>query len=186
MVNAANDLRLFFCGPIGFAPGRNCHCVCKAFGVDFFMNGTGVDSSSADCLVPAWMAKPAKTPTMEMGFECETIFVDAECKLHDEQPAAPSYVKLKVKKYFLKPIPEYFEKPDLLPITVKVTGEPRARGSATSAAPELPFGAKLYAAAMTASDEKAMPKKKRPWTSSASTCSSEAWRAATVRRSQDI
>ena len=44
MVNVANDLRLFSCGPIGVAPAKNCHCVCNAFGVNFFMHGTGVDS----------------------------------------------------------------------------------------------------------------------------------------------
>ena len=103
MVNVAKDIRLFLCGPIGFAPGKNCHCVCNAFGVDFFMNGTGVDSCSADCLVPAWMAKTSKTPTMEIAFECETIFVDATCKLHDEQPAL-NYVKLKVKTVILEAV----------------------------------------------------------------------------------
>ena len=160
MVNVANDLRLFFCGPIGVAPGKNCHCVCNAFGVDFFMNGTGVDSCSADCLVPAWMAKTSKTPTMEIAFECETIFVDATCKLHDEQPAR-NHVKLNVNKYFLKPLLENTEKPDLLPITVKATVEPGGkRGSATSAAPEPSFGSKIYTAAMTASEEKPVQRKK--------------------------
>eukprot|EP00974_Lingulodinium_polyedra_P030460 2932036-Lingulodinium_polyedra.AAC.1 len=108
------------------------------------MNGTGVDSCMADCLVPAWMAKTAKAPTMEMAVECETIFMDATCKLHDEPPQPElNYVKLNVKKYFLKPLPESTEKPDLLlPITVK------APTRATSAAPEPCFGAKLYTAAM--------------------------------------
>ena len=106
MVNAANDLRLFFCGPIGFVPGKNSRCVRNAFGVDFFMHGTGVDSCVADCLVPAWMAKTAKTPTMEIAFKRETILVDATRKLHDEPPQPElNYVKLNVTTYFLSPQP---------------------------------------------------------------------------------
>ena len=71
------------------------------------------------------MAKRSKTPTMEIAFECETIFVDATCKLHDEQPAL-NYVKLNVNKYFLQPLPEYIEKTDFFPDHRE--GDMRARG----------------------------------------------------------